>query len=290
MSYKGERLLPLQLTAASQLEKNRVVNISSSGVPSYPAYGTDANGITRHRGNANDYVIQVQPLDFVDRTFFLDLAGTVAAHALVFPTGTVGKVKAAVGTAQSRSISQPGSPTNPSIYIVPANATILATYSTATANQVGTYTGSWAYADATAGDIYYVADEGGYVVWNGTAWVDIKPVAYAGEAGTDTETIACYLTKKMQAVGWGDVSDGIRDTHRIVIAGQTASETDSDAEVVHLDQRILATDIAICSIEAQAGTASIQKAVCSAQTLTVTLSGNGGAGTIINYMILRACS
>ena len=66
-------------------------------------------------------------------------------------------------------------------------------------------------------------------------------------------------------------------------------------EVVVSDNRIVAGDIAIVTIANQTGQAgdtlllfTVLKAVCTDGTLTVTLSGNGGAGTVINYIIVRS--
>lgn len=288
MAYLGERAFPIQCTAASQLERNRAVKITS-GVPAYPSYGDTPIGVTKSRSDANDYETIVMPFEYLDGSFFIDCADTITAHQLIF-SNTSGKALAITGTAASRSVVQPGSPSSGDIYIVPANATILATWSTATAGQVGTYTTGWAYTTPTAGDIYYVTDEGVYIVFNGSAWVTCEPIGYAGEAGVDGGTIAAYRYQSLARVGYNQLSDTIRSSYRVVVAGQTASETDADAAVIHYDQRILATDLAVASFESVTNAVYIQSAVCSAQTLTITLSGNGGASTICNFIVLRACS
>jgi len=71
-------------------------------------------------------------------------------------------------------------------------------------------------------------------------------------------------------------------------AGVTPSENDVNAQVVLSLSGVLATDIVTATIQAQAGTATILTAVPTTDTLTFNLSGNGGAGTIIQYSVLRA--
>lgn len=84
------------------------------------------------------------------------------------------------------------------------------------------------------------------------------------------------------------IAAGYTPSHIVKFAGLSASETDSDASVVISVAGVAASDIILATIQAQAGTASILKAVPTTNTITVTLSGNGGAGTIIQYAALRA--
>ena len=71
-------------------------------------------------------------------------------------------------------------------------------------------------------------------------------------------------------------------------AGATTPEVDADASVVAAVTGVLATDIVVATILAQANTVNIIKAVPTTDTLTFTLSGNGGAGTSIQYVVYRA--
>lgn len=80
----------------------------------------------------------------------------------------------------------------------------------------------------------------------------------------------------------------ITPSHVVKFAGVSSAENDSDASVVITVAGVLATDVVTASILAQAGTASILKVVPTTDTITVTLSGNGGAGTQISYSVLRA--
>ena len=84
------------------------------------------------------------------------------------------------------------------------------------------------------------------------------------------------------------LKDSYAPSHVVKFAGITASETDSDASVVASVTGVASTDVVVASILAQAGTASLLKAVPTTNTLTFTLSGNGGAGTRIQYAIFRA--
>ena len=88
----------------------------------------------------------------------------------------------------------------------------------------------------------------------------------------------------------GAVTLNYDGSHVVAYAGISPSETDSDASVVISVAGVLSTDIVLCTIVGQAGTAYIVKAVPTTDTITVTLSGNGGAGTKIAYQVLRAAA
>jgi hypothetical protein len=285
-SQVGEQLLPIQLTAASQLLINRFVKLTA-GVPAYAGPGEIVFGVTRSIGDANDYRTIVHPLDQIDKTFFIRLGGTVAAHDPLF-VSTSGVAKTSAYTFVDRSQADRPSPGADAVYIVPAGA-----WSTggATANQIATYThvGTvWAYADPTTGDVGYITEEARYVIYNGSAWVDAYPVAYACEEGVSGEEISAYVNGNTRVLTRKDLPSSIGANLLFKCAGSSTSENDADASVVITDGRILSTDKAMATIAAQAGTATILKAVCTAKTLTITLSGNGGAGTVINYMIFNS--
>lgn len=77
-------------------------------------------------------------------------------------------------------------------------------------------------------------------------------------------------------------------SHHIVFAGSSTSETDADAEVVVTVTGAVDTDVAHATLRAAANAVYVTKAVLTADTLTITLSGNGGAGTIVDYYVCRA--
>jgi hypothetical protein len=282
----GERILPLQLTAASQLLINRLVKLTA-GVPSYATYGEVVAGVTRATGDANDYVVTAFPLDQINTTFFVTLASSIAAHSPLFASAD-GKVRGAAYTFVDRSQKDRPSPSANAVYIVPAGAWATGG---ATAGQIATYTHvgtSWAYADPAAGALGYITEEGRYIVYNGSAWVDAKIVAYACEEGVAGETISAYVMNRTRLLTREDFPTSLDQCVRFVCAGKSTSETDADASVVISDGRIVSGDAAIVTVVAQAGTATIQKAVVTAGTITVTLSGNGGAGTILSYIVFRS--
>lgn len=90
------------------------------------------------------------------------------------------------------------------------------------------------------------------------------------------------------AVNLAHLESGISPSHVVKFAGLTDSENDGDASVVATVTGVAATDVVVATILAQAGTATILKAVPTTNTLTFTLSGNGGAGTRISYVVFRA--
>jgi hypothetical protein len=181
-------------------------------------------------------------------------------------------------------IAEPTSPATAS-YLCAATTTG-SNWSTTHGNNIATYSGStWSYVAPTAGLVVKVTDEGKYYVYNGSAWVLAKAACFANEAGAATEEIEAYNVASNDRCTSSNLPDGLN--YGIVLAGQSISETDGDATVTISDSRIVAGDICFASTNAQAGTVAILKAVCTTGTLTVTLAGNGGAGTVINYMIVR---
>lgn len=284
-TYKGERKLPLELTAASQLLRNRVVKVTA-GVPAYPGYGDEAVGYTSHIGDPNDYEVQVNPFKFAEGTFRLRLAGTVTANAVLCATGTTGCVRAADYTVRNRSQASAASSTNGYIFLVPVGG-----WGGTHAHDIATCTGTtnYTYATPATGAVCYVTQEDIYLVFNGTIWVRTKALCYASEAGISGDEIVCYPLLSQY-----NSREGIAATDKqaitIVCAGQSATETDSDASVVVADGRILSTDFAVATAAAGATPANCQinLAVCTTATLTITLAGNGGAGTLINYIVFRS--
>jgi hypothetical protein len=76
--------------------------------------------------------------------------------------------------------------------------------------------------------------------------------------------------------------------YREVFSGVSVSETDADASVVITATGVLATDYAIAVMVAGATAQAVNKVVCTTNTVTVGLAGNGGAGTIVFYVVYRA--
>lgn len=85
-----------------------------------------------------------------------------------------------------------------------------------------------------------------------------------------------------------ELDSSILPSHVVKFAGLSTAENDDDAQVVISQAGVLATDIAICTLYSATNDVYVKKAVCSANTITVTLSGNGGASTRVAYQVLRA--
>jgi hypothetical protein len=283
--FVGVRELPLFLFADSQLERNRFVTITKSTLKSaYTTYGSIAEGVILARGHAENFENSVMPLDFVDRTFFVTLARAAAQGDPVFPTVDGKGTTKSYDVVNANSYATP-SPSGASYYIVPAGG-----WSSANNNSLAYYNGSaWSYttvADAI-GVVVYNSQNGKYYISNGTAWVTTKIACYAGAAGAVGADIACFVIKKPSIISAEDLPTTLIGGARVVAAGLSASETDADATITVTNSDILATDFATATLKAAANAVYVTKAVCTAGTLTITLSGNGGAGTIVNYAIFR---
>jgi len=103
---------------------------------------------------------------------------------------------------------------------------------------------------------------------------------FASEARANpTTTGFIVLSPEMRA--------GSNSSHSIIAAGLSAAENDVDATVAITLTGVLATDVAVATVSAATAAVYVTKAVCTADTLTVTLSGNGGVGTVVNYQVAR---
>jgi hypothetical protein len=73
-----------------------------------------------------------------------------------------------------------------------------------------------------------------------------------------------------------------------VYAGVSDAENDADASVVITKTGVAATDVAFAVMVAGTTAQAVKKVVCTQNTVTVTLAGNGGAGTQVFYLVFRA--
>ena len=76
--------------------------------------------------------------------------------------------------------------------------------------------------------------------------------------------------------------------YRPVVSGVSAAETDADATVVITVAGVAATDYATALMVAGATPQAVTKVVCTTNTVTVSLAGNGGAGTVVFFEVFRA--
>lgn len=73
-----------------------------------------------------------------------------------------------------------------------------------------------------------------------------------------------------------------------IFTGLSVSEEDADATVTISVPGLVAGDVAMATLKAAANAVYVTKAVCGTDTIAVTLSGNGGAGTIVSYVAFKA--
>ena len=126
------------------------------------------------------------------------------------------------------------------------------------------------------------------IYWDGTAakFTNVYAVGcilagYASEPAANPSTTGfIVLDPSMRAAS--------SPSHSIIAAGTSAAEVDADATVVIAIPGAAATDVATATLRAAANAVNVTKAVLTADTLTVTLSGNGGAGTTVDYMVSRS--
>ena len=298
MSFKGWREQELLCSCATTLERNRLIDIDkATGVATYSRPGSEPAGVTRARSRNN--LATIYPIASKTRSFLVKIASNVKAGDLLFPA-TDGMAVSSSHTVVTSGLQEEPSLSADAVYLVPADAT--GDNWQGKDNAVAVYDNSatgdkWTFievdADNNVGLTILDSSTGKYLSWNGTAWVLATPVAYANEAGVSGAEIEAYQISDMGRISGVFTPEGMN--FGIVLMGQSASETDADAEVVVSDARIKAGDVAFVTIAGQAGVidegetvmAHIVKAVCEAGTLTITLSGNGGEGTVINYMIVR---
>jgi hypothetical protein len=298
LSFKGWREQELLCSCATTLERNRLIDINkATGVATYSGPGSESAGVTRARSRNN--LATIYPIASKTRSFLVKIASDVAAGDLLFPASNGMAVKSSHTVVTSGLKAEPSLSAD-AVYLVPADAT--GQNWGGKDNAVALYDNSatgdkWTFivvdADNNVGLTILDSSTGKYLSWNGTAWVLATPVAYANEAGVSGAEIEAYQISDMGRISGVFTPEGMN--FGIVLMGQSASETDADAEVVVSDTRIKAGDVAFVTIADQTGAgdagsevlASIVKATCTAGELTITLSGNGGADTVINYMIVR---
>ena len=301
MSFKGWREQELLCSCATTLERNRLIDINkATGVATYSRPGSEPAGVTRARSR-ND-LATIYPIASKTRSFLVKIASNVSGGDLLFPAAN-GMAVNSSHTVVTSGLGVEPTPSANAVYLVPADAT--GQNWSGKDNAVAVYTHSaetkWTFIEVAAptednnnvGLTILDSSTGKYLSWNGTAWVLATPVAYANEAGVSGAEIEAYQISDMGRISGVFTPEGMN--FGIVLMGQSVAEDVNNAEVVVSDARIKDDDVAFVTIADQTGSggegsevlASIVKAVCTAGTLTITLSGNGGANTVINYMIVR---
>lgn len=298
MSFRGYRVDELQCACSGTLERNRFASITkATNTAAYAGAGSEVDGVVTARSANNK--VSVYPVSSKKRTFLIKLLSAVDRGDALFPATDGQAVKSSHDVI--RGVTALPELSADATYLLPAVPT--GTGWVDHGNAVAIYTNSasgekWTYVDVSAtknvGLTVCVSEEGKYYTWNGEAWVLAKVAAYANEAGVAGDEIEAYRSKDLDRVN----SDMLpaNCNFGIALMGASTAETDNNKSVVVLDNRIAAGDIAIVTIAGQTGQAGegaptpvyVVKAVCTAGTLTVTLSANGGAGTVINYIIVRS--
>lgn len=108
-----------------------------------------------------------------------------------------------------------------------------------------------------------------------------------GQSNGFAADIAMSGVIEINSSGVTSFSGTYAGSHRVVAAGITAAETDADAAVTITDANIDDQDVILATLAAAANAVYVTKAVCTVGGATITLSGNGGAGTQVNYVVYR---
>lgn len=86
-----------------------------------------------------------------------------------------------------------------------------------------------------------------------------------------------------------DLDSGIEFSHRVVYAGKE-NNAGGSATVAITVTGVVTGDIVFAQIQASTNAVTVQKVTPTANTITVLLSGDPGASTVIAYQVLRASS
>lgn len=293
MGLQGRRKEVLCCAVASTLEQNRLVNITKSTcTAAYSSYGSVSEGVTTTRSGltiGGTEVVTVLPLASLFSTFFVKCHRTVTKGAALFPSLS-GQVVASEYTASTRGVAAQPSLSANATYLLPATVTGTQWEGHGNAVYVYTHAGTvHTFIDvsgtANLGLTVYISDEKKYYTWNGSAWVIAKSCAISNDNGAVGAEVEAY-----------NVADPVRTTidslpsnlnYGFPIAGQYSGNP-GGTTVTILDSRILAGDKVLCTINAGTSTGYIIRAVQTAGTITITLSADTGAGTLITWAVLRA--
>lgn len=111
-------------------------------------------------------------------------------------------------------------------------------------------------------------------------------VAMSGDVAIDN---AGVTTIQAGAIDLAMLSAGITPSHITKFAGKEADGGGS-ATIAITQAGVLSTDIVFAQVEASTNAVEVQKVTPSADTVTVLLSGDPGAATVISWQVLRAAA
>jgi len=292
MGYRGSRKIPFNCNITSTLEDSRVVTITkATNVATYATYGSEVEGAIKDRATyaaGGLDTASVYPINAISETLLVKLAGAVVRGNLLFPVANGMAVQSSY-TAITRGIAAQPSLSADAIYLLPA--AVSGTEWTGHANAVYTYTHvgtvhTFVDVDATTnlGLTVYVSDEKRYYTWNGTAWVAAKSFGIADESGASGAEIAFYNVKDNGIFTPENLPVNLNYGSPLVL---TYSGNPGGTSVTILDTRIVAADKVFASIQGGTNTGYIIKIVCTTGTITITLSADTGANTIIHCMVIK---
>lgn len=111
-------------------------------------------------------------------------------------------------------------------------------------------------------------------------------VAVSGDISIDN---AGAVTIAANAVELGMLATGIAPSHIVKFAGKENNGGGS-ATIAITVTGALATDLAFAQLEGSTNAVTVQKVTPSADTVTVLLSGDPGASTVVTWQVLRAAA
>ena len=144
----------------------------------------------------------------------------------------------------------------------------------------------WVNVTTAGTDVITVAQGSGP---DSVATADIQNLAVtAAKLAADAVTTAKILDAN---VTLAKLAAGITPSHVIKFAGQVTSVGGAAAEAFAVAGAVAATDRAFCQVvDDGPNNRTILQAVVTNNVLTITFSGDPGAGTIVNYHLIRAAS
>lgn len=293
--FVGERILPLMLDADSQLEKNRFVTINrATNKCAYTGYGDKAEGVIRSRSNDDNYDTTVMPIDFADTTFFITMAGSVSVGSKIIPTKDGKGITPAYDVESMTLLDFPANPEEGDTYIVFGDDWLDATQDpdfTPAAGSIVQYDGSdWVELkdlEGSEGIAIYNKADGCYYISNGTAWKETAVAAISGGAGLAGSSVVCYNSKVRSVIEEDQIPSIFSHAGRIVAVGATTSANDASGTIEIEDGVFAAGDSVFATVKSSTAAAYVIKAVAVDSKITITLSGAGGAGTSVNYIVVR---
>jgi hypothetical protein len=115
---------------------------------------------------------------------------------------------------------------------------------------------------------------------------------YGGEIDTGNIPASEIVTADIadDAVTLAKLASGIEPSHVIKFAGTTSAYGGGGTSNAFTVTGAAATDVATAVIRASTNAVSITKAVLTTNTLTVHFSADPGAGTTVDYVIVRAAA